>query len=71
MNSSLWSADRITHIKIVAASLVMTAIAVLAIGSSVQLSAPSLDSTRNYIDPRPIVAGKPITLSATDSSTIC
>jgi hypothetical protein len=64
MNSSLWSADRMTHIKIIATSLVMTAVVVVAAGSILRTS----DTVPT--DNRPIIAGKPVTFSATDNSTI-
>ncbi len=64
MNSSLWSADRMTHIKIIATSLVMTAVLVVAVGSILRTS----DS--GSVGSGPVVAGKPITFSASDNSTI-
>jgi hypothetical protein len=64
MNSSLWSADRMTHIKIIATSLVMTAVVVVAAGSILRTS----DTIPT--DNRPIIAGNPVTFSATDTSTI-
>jgi hypothetical protein len=67
MSSSLWSADRRAHIKIIAVSLVMTAVIVV-VGSSARNF--SSDSARNYVDPRPVVAGQPVNLSAASSSTI-
>lgn len=70
MNSSLWSADRMTHIKIIATSLVMTAVVVVAVGSILRTADSSSNSARNYVERAPIVAGKPVTFSATDNSTI-
>jgi hypothetical protein len=70
MNSSLWSADRMTHIKIIATSLVMTAVVIVAVGSILRTSASNPDGARNYVERAPIVAGKPVTLSVTTSSTI-
>lgn len=64
MNSSLWSADRMTHIKIIATSLVMTAVLIVAVGSILRTS----DTVPT--DNRPLIAGKPVTFSATDSSTV-
>jgi hypothetical protein len=70
MNSSLWSADRMTHVKIIAASLVLTTVVVLAVGSNIRSAAFKSDSARNYMDPRPVVAGQPVNLSTASSSTI-
>ncbi len=64
MNSSLWSADRMTHIKIIATSFVMTAVVVAIVGSILRTS----DS--DFVGSATIVAGKPITFSASDNSTI-
>jgi hypothetical protein len=69
MNSSLWSADRMTHIKIVAASLALTVIVFVVVGSSVRIT-DSNQRIQNYIESRPVVAGEPVTLSARDSATI-
>jgi hypothetical protein len=69
MNSSLWSADRRVHIKIIAVSLVMTAV-IIVVGSNIRAPDFSSDSARNYVDPRPVVAGQPVNLSAATSSTI-
>jgi hypothetical protein len=70
MNSSLWSADRMTHIKIVAVSLAMTAIIALTVGTSIRINDPSANSAKNYVDRRPVVAGEPVSLSASESTTI-
>jgi hypothetical protein len=70
MNSSLWSADRMTHIKIIAVSLAMTAVVVVTVGTSIRTNDLSSNSAKTYVDRRPVVAGKPVNLSATNSSTI-
>ncbi len=70
MNSSLWSADRMTHIKIVAVSLAMAAIVVVAVGSGVRITGANSMSARNYTDPTVIKAGQPISVSTVDVSTI-
>jgi hypothetical protein len=70
MNSSLWSADRMTHIKIVVVSLAMTAIVAMTVGTSIRINDPSTNSAKNYVDRRPVVAGEPVSLSAAESSTI-
>ncbi len=70
MNSSLWSADRMTHIKIVAVSLVMAGIVVVAVGSGVRITDANSISARNYTDPVVIKAGQPISVSKADVSTI-
>ena len=70
MNSSLWSADRTTHIKIVAVSL-MAAIVVVTIGISARNS--DTDSTTVLIstDASVVVkAGKPANYSTVGASTI-
>ncbi|HVO94566.1 MAG TPA: hypothetical protein VMT22_17085 [Terriglobales bacterium] len=70
MNSSLWCADRATHIKIVAVSLVMAAMVVVVVGSGVRITDTNSTSARNYADPGVIKAGQPISLSTVDVSTI-
>lgn len=70
MNSSLWSADRMTHIKIFAVSLAMTAIVVVTVATSIRINDPSTNSAKNFVDRRPVVAGEPVSLSAAESSTI-
>jgi hypothetical protein len=70
MNSSLWCADRMTHIKIVAVSLAMTAIVVVTVATSMRINDPSTNSAKNFVDRRPVVAGEPVSLSAAESSTI-
>jgi len=70
MNSSLWSADRMTHVKIVATSLVLTLIVVVAVGSAARIADERSDRAQNYVDPRPAITGKPATFSAADSATI-
>lgn len=70
MNSLLWSADRTTHIKIAAVSLAMTAIVAATIGTSTRIDKHNADSAKNYVDHRPVIAGKPIDLSSIANSTI-
>jgi hypothetical protein len=70
MNSSLWCADRMTHIKIVAVSLAMTAFVVVTVATSMRINDPSTNSAKNFVDRRPVVAGEPVSLSAAESSTI-
>jgi len=70
MNSSLWSVDYITHIKIVAVSLALTAFVVVIMGTNFRSTDSSINSAKDFIDRRPVVAGQPINLSATESSTI-
>ena len=65
MNSSLWSADRMTHVKIVAVSLIMAIVVVVAVGSSVRVA-----DTNNYADRIVIKAGQPVGVSTIDVSTI-
>ena len=63
MNSSLWTADRNTHLKIVAVSL-LTAIAIVAGGISVRIS----DMASVQVDRAVVKAGKPIIFTANDVS---
>jgi hypothetical protein len=69
MNSSLWSADRNTHIKIVAVSLV-AAIVVMAVGVSARIADPGAVTARIQADGPVIKAGKPASFTANDISTI-
>jgi hypothetical protein len=69
MNSSLWSADRSTHLKIVAVSLV-AAIAVLAVGISARISDSGTMTARIQTDGPVVKAGKPTTVTVNDLSTI-
>ena len=63
MNSSLWTADRKTHLKVVALSL-LTAIAIVAVGINAQLS----DTVTAYaqLDRAVVKGGKPIIFTAND-----
>jgi len=53
-----------THIKIIATSLVMTVVVVVAVGSILRTSGSS------SVGSGPVVAGKPVTFSASDNSTV-
>ena len=67
MNSSLWTADRNTHLKIVTLSL-LTAIAIVAVGINAQLS----DTVTAYVQVvrAAIKASKPIIFTANDVTKI-
>jgi hypothetical protein len=67
MNSSLWSADRNTHIKIVAVSLV-AAIVVVTVALTTRIDGPSTATARLQADgPVVVKAGKLKTITANDS----
>jgi hypothetical protein len=65
MNSSLFTADRITHFKIVAVSL-MAAIAVVAIGISARITESSFGTAQVQLDRVVVIAGKPTIYSVND-----
>jgi hypothetical protein len=68
MNSSLWSADVMTHAKIVAVSLI-AAIFVVAIGISARISDADGTGIRTKVDAHMVVkAGKPEIFTANDTS---
>ena len=70
MNSSLWSADIVTHVKIVTVSLV-AAIAVATIAVNARVSEIDSTSVRiNADSPIVVKVGKPVNFSTKDSSTV-
>ena len=70
MNSSLWSADIVTHIKIVAISL-LAAIVVATVGLSARIADRESASVRIHADaPMVVKAGKPMNFSTNDRSTV-
>ena len=69
MNSSLLTADRNTHLRIVAASLV-TAIAIVAIGMNAPISNTASVSAHAQLD-RAVVNAGPKSFTANDVSKIC
>lgn len=70
MNSSLWSADRNTHLKIVAVSLV-AAIAVVTVAISARIDGSNSATARIQANgPVVVKAGKPTTISANDNITV-
>jgi hypothetical protein len=69
MNSSLWSADRTTHLKIVAVSLI-AAIAVLAVGINARIAETSSVADRIHVDNPVVKAGKPASYTTNDRPTI-
>jgi hypothetical protein len=70
MSISLWSAGRMTHVKIVAVSFVMTAVVLSVVKSNIRATDFSSGGARNYMDSRPVVAGQSVILSAAGISTI-
>ncbi|HYS50139.1 MAG TPA: hypothetical protein VEM36_15310 [Xanthobacteraceae bacterium] len=69
MNHSLVTADRATHLKIVAVALV-AAIAVVAVGIAARVSDMDAQTARISTDGPVMKAGKPATFTKTDGSTI-
>jgi hypothetical protein len=68
MNSSLWSADLTTHVKIVAVSLI-AAIFVVTIGISARISDADTTGVRTNVDASVVVkAGKPLVFTTNDTS---
>jgi len=67
MNSSLWSADRNTHIKIVAVSLVAAIVAVTA-ALTARIDGPNTATARLQADGTVVVkAGTPKIITANDN----
>jgi hypothetical protein len=69
MNSSLWTADRNTHLKIVAISLV-AAIAIMAVGINARNSDTTSVTAYVQVDRAVVKAGIPIIFTANDVSKI-
>jgi hypothetical protein len=69
MNSSLSTANHITHLKIVAVSL-MAAIAVVAIGISARITNSSFGTAQVQLDRVVVSAGKPTSYTANNLSEI-
>ena len=65
MNHSIHSADRSTHLKIVAVALV-AGIAVAAFGISARTSADFTQTAQTHV----IKAGKPIAITSSETSTV-
>jgi Na+-transporting NADH:ubiquinone oxidoreductase subunit NqrC len=69
-NSSLLTADRMTHLKIVVVSLVCaTLVAGVGVASRVSGDGATLDSN-GRMEATVIKIGKPVTASTTESSTV-
>jgi Na+-transporting NADH:ubiquinone oxidoreductase subunit NqrC len=69
-NSSLLTADRMTHLKIVVVSLVCaTLVAGVGVASRVSNGGATLDSN-GRMEATVIKIGKPVTASTTESSTV-
>jgi len=69
MNHSLVTADRTTHLKIVAVSLV-AAIAVILVGITARISEPGSASAKLESHGPVLKAGKPATVTARDGNTV-
>jgi hypothetical protein len=68
-NSSIATADRVTHLKIVAVSLV-AAIMVVAVGITARPTVGDSVSARLKADVTIVQAGKPMTISGSDAITV-
>ena len=69
MNHSLVTADRTTHMKIVAVSLI-AAIAVILVGVTARISDTGNTSAKVETQGPVVKAGKPATITARDGNTI-
>ena len=69
MNSSIWTADRNTHLKIVGVSLV-TAIAIIVVGINARISDTNSVTAYVQVDRAVVKAGKPISFTANNVSEI-
>ena len=69
MNHSLVTADRTTHLKIVAVSLI-AAIAVILVGVTARISDTGSTSAKVETQGPVLKAGKPATITARDGNTI-
>jgi hypothetical protein len=69
MNHSLVTADRATHLKIVAVALV-AAITVVAVGIAARVSDMDTQSARNAANGPVMKAGQPATFTKSDGVTI-
>ena len=69
MNSSLRTADRVTHLKIAAVSL-MAAIAVVAVGIGVKITDSNFGIAQVHLDRAVVSAGKPTSYTANNVSEI-
>jgi hypothetical protein len=69
MNSSLRSADRNTHLKIVAVSL-LAAIVVLTVGINARIADSNTTTARIQADGPIVKAGKPAIYSTNEAATI-
>jgi hypothetical protein len=69
MNHSLVTADRTTHLKIVAVSLI-AAIAVILVGITARITDPDTTTARLEAHGPAIKAGKPSAVTVRDISTI-
>jgi hypothetical protein len=69
MNHSLVTADRTTHLKIVAVSLI-AAIAVILVGITARIADPDTASARLEAQGPVLKAGKPSAITARDNTAI-
>jgi hypothetical protein len=68
-NSSLVTADRSTHLKVVVVSLV-AAIVVVAVGIAARAPVNETTTARVKTDGRVIQAGKPVTVTVREGATV-
>ena len=67
MNTSLCAADRNTHVKVVAVSM-MAAIAVVVVALNVRIDGSNVAAARAHINgPVAVKAGNPMTVTANDA----
>jgi ABC-type proline/glycine betaine transport system permease subunit len=64
-NSSMFTADRTTHLKIVVLSLVCATMV-----AGIGIAARMTDTTNSRMEASVIKAGKPVTASTTDANTV-
>jgi hypothetical protein len=69
MNSSIWFADRATHIKIVVVALV-AAVVIVGAGISAQTDQSNAAAVVAKVNGPVMRAGKPLTITASDISTV-
>jgi len=68
-NSTIFTADRTTHVKIVAISLVAS-IAVLLVGMTARNTTATDTTARVQVAGPPVKAGKPVAISHSDTTVI-
>jgi hypothetical protein len=69
MNFSLWTADRATHVKVVALALVAATI-VIAVGVRARISDPAGATARVETNGPAVKAGKPTQITISDGNAV-